>query len=203
MSTEMRPFSAAAERNRIPIAQVLERVLRGSGTLLEIGAGTGQHAVHCACLLPQWNWLPSEHPAALSSLQQGLAGDLPENLRDPIELDVTGAWPDECFDAIYSANTAHIMPAEAVEAMFQGVGAHLTPGGRFLLYGPFMRDGRHHAASNEEFDASLRRRDPAMGIRDLVWIDRIAAGSGLVRIAELALPANNHMLIFEPGTSVQ
>lgn len=102
MPTESRPFSAAAERNRIPIGQVLERGLPGSGTLLEIGAGTGQHALYLSRLLPGWRWLPSEHPSALEGLRQGLAGESPENLDEPIELDVTGDRPRQRFDAIYS-----------------------------------------------------------------------------------------------------
>lgn len=193
----VKPFSAAAERNRIPIGEVLERVLPETCNVLEIGAGTGQHALYFCSLRPAWRWLPSEHPDVLEMLQHGLADHGADNLESPVALDVAGEWPERRFDAVYSANTAHIMPIEAVEAMFRGVGGHLNETGRFVLYGPFKRDGRHRAPSNAEFDAGLRRRDPAMGIRDLSAIDAMAADGGLVRIAELALPANNQILVFD------
>ncbi len=193
----VKPFSAAAERNRIPIGEVLERVLPESCNVLEIGAGTGQHALYFCSLRPAWRWLPSEHPDALEMLRHELVDHGADNLESPIALDVAGEWPERRFDAVYSANTAHIMPIGAVEAMFRGVGGHLSETGRFVLYGPFKRGGRHQAPSNADFDAGLRRRDPAMGIRDLSAIDAMADSSGLTRIAELALPVNNHILIFE------
>ena len=109
---------------------------------------------------------------------------------------MTGEWPEERFDGVFSANTAHIMHFPAVEAMFAGVGARLNPRGLFVLYGPFARDGRHNAPSNAEFDASLRARDPGMGIRDVEQLDRLGEACGLERIAELRMPANNHILVF-------
>lgn len=195
--TEDRPFSPAAERNREPIRQVLAAWLPESGTMLEIGAGTGQHARHFAVSLPGWAWHATNRPEELSQLEAGLAGLDIGNLHPPRALDVTGDWPEGPWDAVYSANTAHIMDWPAVEAMFAGVGRSLAPRGLFFLYGPFMRGGQHHAPSNADFDAGLRARRVGMGIRDLDDLDPLAESSGLVRIAELAMPANNHTLIFQ------
>jgi len=191
-----RPHSPAAERNREPILKVLRAWLPRSGRMLEIGAGTGQHARYFAPAFPLWQWQPTDHPDELPTLQAGLSDHGLANIEPALALDVTGAWPEEYFDAAYSANTAHIMHFPAVEAMFAGAGRHLNAGGLFVLYGPFMRDGRHNAQSNADFDISLRRRDPGMGIRDLNDLDRLAARGGLERIAELRMPANNYILIF-------
>lgn len=197
-----RPHSPAAERNRIPIADVLEAWLAVHGSMLEIGAGTGQHADYMSLRLPGWRWLPTEHPAQFRVLLQGLSGIQTQGLRAPLKLDVQGNWPEERFDAVFSANTAHIMHWDAVEAMFTGVAACLAPRGRFFLYGPFSRAGRHHERSNADFDRSLKARDPGMGVRDLDDIDALAARVGLDRVAELLLPANNHMLILEPTEQI-
>lgn len=191
-----RPHSPAAERNREPILEVLRAWLPESGRMLEIGSGTGQHATFFAPALPLWRWQPSEHPNQFPTLQAGLEGHAMENIERPLVLDVTGTWPEEKFDAAYSANTAHIMHYPAVEAMFAGVGTRLNPRGLFLLYGPFARGGRHNAPSNAEFDASLRARDPGMGIRDVEQLDLLAGECALERIAELRMPANNHILVF-------
>lgn len=196
-----RPFSPAAERNREPILRVLAEWLPASGRMLEIGAGTGQHARYFAERLSGWRWQPTDHPDRLADLSRGLYGiDLP-NIDSPLPLDVTRTWPDGRWDAVYSANTAHIMAWPAVCAMFAGAAEALTGQGLFFLYGPFRRHGLHHAQSNADFDASLRARPGGMGVRDLAELDRLAESLGLERVAELQLPANNHMLIFKPLAS--
>lgn len=197
-----RPHSPAAERNREPILKVLRAWLPKSGRMLEIGSGTAQHATFFAPALPLWHWQPSEHPNELPTLQAGLDGHGVANIAPPIALDVTGAWPDANFDAAFSANTAHIMHFPAVEAMFAGVGARLNPRGLFVLYGPFARNGQHNAPSNLEFDASLRARDPGMGIRDVEQLERLGEGCGMARIAELRMPANNHILVFHKHQAI-
>jgi len=191
-----RPHSPAAERNREPILKVLRAWLPKSGRMLEIGSGTGQHALFFAPALPLWQWQPSEHPDELPTLRAGLDGHGMVNIEPPVTLDVTGDWPTKKFDAVFSANTAHIMHFPAVEAMFAGVCARLNTDGLFVLYGPFARNGRHNADSNAEFDASLRARDPGMGIRDVEQLDRLGEACSLARIAELRMPANNHILVF-------
>lgn len=191
-----RPHSPAAERNREPILAVLRHWLPEGASVLEIGAGTGQHARHFARGLDRVAWHPSEHPAALDELRAGLTEDI-DGLAEPVALDVEAAdWPTGPFDAVYSANTAHIMHWPAVEAMFAGVCAVLRPGGVFVLYGPFRRNRVHHADSNAEFDRSLKQRDSGMGIRDLADLDELGRRHDLEREAELAMPANNHTLIF-------
>ena len=191
-----RPHSPAAERNREPILKVLRAWLPKSGRMLEIGSGTGQHVTFFAPALMLWQWQPSEHPDEITTLVSGLDGHGFANIEPPVVLDVTGEWPQAEFDAAYSANTAHIMHFSAVESMFAGIGTRLARGGLFLLYGPFQHNGAHVSPSNAEFDASLRARDPGMGIRDLIQLDRVAGDAGLERIAELRMPANNHILVF-------
>ncbi|GAB4174417.1 MAG: DUF938 domain-containing protein [Wenzhouxiangellaceae bacterium] len=173
-----------------------------SGSLLEIGAGTGQHAAYLSRRLPGWRWLPTEHPEQLATLRAGLDGVDRTGLREPVALDVAGQWPDECFDAVFSANTAHIMHWPMVVSMFEGVAGALRPGGRFLLYGPFMNEGRHTAPSNAAFDRQLRSRDPGMGVRDLTELTALAGRVGLAGVAVIPMPANNFVLVFDkPGTA--
>ena len=198
---DTRPFSAAAERNREPILAVLKSVLPDQGHALQIGSGTAQHVTLFARELPDWQWQPSERPETLAELQAGLGPleDRPDNIQSPIALDVAAAWPNHRYDAIFSANTAHIMSWPEVEALFAGVARHLTDHGVFVLYGPFRFGGRILAESNAAFDQSLRLRDRAMGLRDVPMLDKLADSLGLTRSAELAMPANNHILLFHPS----
>lgn len=195
--TPTRPHSPAAERNRAPLLAVLQAILPARADVLEIGAGTGQHADFFTANVPGWQWWPTNAPAEFGTLEAGLAGLRRPNLHPPAALDVFGAWPERRFDAVVSANTAHILAVPGVEALLAGAAGVLGDSGRLVLYGPFRRDGRHTAESNARFEASLRARDPAMGIRDLAEVDRWAAAAGLQRIAELAMPANNLTLVFE------
>ncbi|NKI35300.1 DUF938 domain-containing protein [Wenzhouxiangella sp. XN79A] len=192
-----RPHSPAAERNRAPLLAVLRAVLPESADVLEVGAGTGQHADHFSERMPGWRWWPTNAPAEQATLEAGLAGIERPNLRAPAVLDVFGRWPELRFDAVVSANTAHILSEAGVRALFGGAASVLRADGRLVLYGPFRRAGRHTAESNARFDESLRARAPHMGIRDLGEIDRWAAAVGLQRIAELAMPANNLTLVFD------
>lgn len=190
------PFSAAADRNKGPILEQLSRVLPERGHVLEIGSGSGQHVVHFAPLNPRLSWQPSERREHLEALNLRLRLEAPANVLPAIELDVRRAWPDRSFTAVFSSNTAHIMPWEDVRAMFAGIGPRLARRGVFCLYGPFNVDGRHTSASNEVFDRQLREQDPSMGLRDLEALVALAAERGMRLAERRQLPANNQMLVF-------
>lgn len=188
------PYSPAAERNRAPILGVLRRHFEQGWRVLEIGAGTGQHARYFAAGLEGVVWQATETRASLPVLLAGLAGAATPA---PLPLDVLADdWPDGPWQAVYSANTAHIMGWPAVRAMLRGAGRVLDDHGLLAIYGPFARGGRHTSESNRRFDAQLRERDPAMGVRNLDDMDESASASGLARVAEYAMPANNLLLIW-------
>jgi len=193
----MKPHSEACERNRDPILKVLQQWLLGAGTVLEIGAGTGQHAAYFAQHLPHLTWQPTDREENLAGIRLWVEESGAANLRDPIRLDVTDSvWPIERADYIFSANTAHIMSWPEVEAMFAGVGRVLATKGRFCLYGPFNRDGQFTSDSNREFDAMLRARDPNMGIRDDQALIALGRKHGLEFAADNSMPARNRLLIW-------
>ena len=196
-------FSEACERNKGPILAVLERWLPRPARVLEVGSGTGQHAVHFTQQLHQVSWQPTDLHANLPALQERISGEgqarLAEGsqLLDATALDVSvGPWPDGPVDAVFSANTAHIMPARSVPDLVAGAARVLRPVGLLLLYGPFSEGGAHTAESNEAFDTYLRGINPAMGIRDAHWIHELAAAQQLEPVADVVMPANNRTLIF-------
>lgn len=198
----MLPFSAACERNKGPILRVLRPLLTHSSRVLEIGAGTGQHAVHFACELPQVTWQPTDRAECLPGLARRIAEEGTPNLRPPLELDVVRtAWPRFDADAIYSANTLHIMSWLEVEAFFAGVGRTLRRGGVLAVYGPFRYAGRFTTESNAAFDRSLRERDPVSGVRDFEAVNALAAAQGLGLEADHALPASNQLLVWRKGVA--
>jgi SAM-dependent methyltransferase len=191
-----RECAPAAERNREPILEVLRRVLPAGGSVLEIAAGTGQHAAWFAAALPDLTWQPTDAEAGmLGSIGAWCEGLV--NVTAPLQLDVTAdRWPIERADAIVCANMIHIAPWAACEGLLRGAGRVLGPGGVLYLYGPYRLGGAHTAPSNEAFDHSLRARDPRWGVRDLEAVVREAAGRGLVLEERVAMPANNQSLIF-------
>ncbi len=192
------PFSSAAERNRQPILEQLMKLLPQNGSVLEIGSGTGQHAVFFTQNMPGLMWQPSDREENLAGLETRFAAEGNENILPPIKLDVVhDSWPAYCYDAAYSANTAHIMAWEAVVAMFAGVSAHLDTGARFCLYGPFNIDNQFTSPSNAHFDASLRAEDSRMGIRDMAVIESLASLHEMKLEYKLAMPANNFILVFK------
>ncbi len=203
------PPSPACERNKEPILAVLQDWLPASARVLEIGSGGGQHAAFFCQRIAGLSWQASERPAALADLQNQLAAVSPASLApgsrllEPIALDVTcpEQWPRPAasglVDALFSANTCHIMPATALPQLLAGAARVLRPGGLLLLYGPFHDGGVHTAASNAAFDAHLRSLDPAMGVRDAQELQEQASGLGLNRLADVAMPANNRTLVLE------
>ena len=202
---ELLRHAPATERNRDPILAVLVRVLPPRATVLEIASGTGQHAVFFAAALPALHWQPSDRDdELLASIAAWTRVERRENVAPPLRLDVTGStWPvSEPFDAMFCANLIHIAPWAACEGLMHGAGKHLVPGGVLVLYGPFKIDGAHTAPSNAAFDADLRLRDPAWGVRDLEAVAATAARHGLDLEERIAMPANNQTLVFrkrDPG----
>ncbi|WP_018950611.1 DUF938 domain-containing protein [Thioalkalivibrio sp. ALMg11] len=195
--TSDKPYAPAAEQNRTPILAQLREQFLAYGRVLEIGAGTGQHAAHFAAALPHLDWHPSDVVENLPGVEAWRRDAALPNLRPPLQLDVLrDAWPEGPFEYVYSANTVHIMHWPAVEALFAGVARVLAPGGLFALYGPFAHDGVHTADSNARFDRALRAQDPGMGVRDRADLDALAATHGLQPEAVIDLPANNQILLW-------
>ena len=197
-------FSAACERNKEALLAVLQDWLPPGAQVLEVGSGSGQHAVFFAQSMAGLAWQTSELSANLAGLGERIALEGGSGLAPgsqilmPIGLDVSapGDWPHQRFDAVFSANTTHIMPASSVPDLLAGAAGVLVPGGLLLLYGPFCDHGIPTAASNVDFDLHLRSLDPAMGVRDAVLISEQAKGLGLSPVADVAMPANNRTLIF-------
>jgi len=188
----------ATARNREPIREVLARVLPARGTVLEIASGSGEHAVYFAGVFPALAWQPSDASgSALASIAAWRAEAGLANLRAPIELDVTTAvWPIAQADAIVCINLVHISPWQATLGLFAGAARVLAAGALLYLYGPYRFAGAFTAASNAAFDRSLRERDPQWGVRDVADLELAARGHGFVLGDTIAMPANNHSLVF-------
>lgn len=192
-----KPFAESCAQNREPILAVLRAVFAGCHRVLEIGSGTGQHAVYFAPDLPHLIWqtadVPQHHPGIRAWLEEAT---LP-NVLHPLVLDVNDtAWHRGRYDAVFSANTLHIMSWPEVERFFKGVGAVLEPGGMLAVYGPFNYGGAFTSDSNARFDAWLKARDPVSGVRDFEAVDALARGQGLVLQQDIAMPANNRTLVW-------
>jgi SAM-dependent methyltransferase len=197
----MKPFSESCEQNKQPILEVLQQHLASARRVLEIGSGTGQHAVVFAAQLPHLHWLASDVPANHPGIDAWMGEAGLANLSGPLALDVNQPdWPVVDCDAVFSANSAHIMDWPSVQNMFAGIGRVLEAGGVFCLYGPFNYEGRYTSDSNARFDAWLKARDPASGIRDFETLAALAEDAGLTFIADHAMPANNRILVWrKPG----
>jgi cyclopropane fatty-acyl-phospholipid synthase-like methyltransferase len=190
-------FSAASERNKNPILKVLADAFHDCREVLEIGSGTGQHAVHFARNLPHLSWQPTDLAENIPDLMERVAREGPPNLRTPVALDVRQhPWPVERADGVFTANTFHIVDWESIGHFFQGIGAVLQAGGVLCVYGPFRYAGRFTSESNAAFDLDLRARDPASGIRDFEAVNELAREQGLTLLADHAMPANNQALVW-------
>jgi SAM-dependent methyltransferase len=209
MTADVAPLSEACERNKGPILEVLRRSLADSRRVLEVGSGTGQHAAHFSTHLPHLSWQPSDRGEYLPILRRGLQ-QRPANLLEPLELDVRAhPWPVQGIDAVFTANTLHIMDWAAVQALFRGIGTVLggaAPSAAarpavLCVYGPFRYGGRYTSASNGAFDRFLQERDPLSGIRDFEAVDALARSAGLNLQADHALPANNQLLVWHTAAA--
>lgn len=188
----------ATLRNREAILAVLREELPGSGLMLEVASGSGEHAVHFAAAMPQLDWQPSDpDPAALASID-AWAGDAgADNLRRALRLDAASTdWPLRHADTILCCNMVHIAPWSAAEGLFAGAGRLLPPGAPLILYGPFIESDVPTADSNLAFDTSLRERDATWGLREVAALDTLATAAGLHRTRRTAMPANNLMLVW-------
>jgi len=196
--TDAKQHAPATSRNRDAIREVLARELPSQGTVLEIASGSGEHAVYFAGAFPALRWQPSDaSDAALASIAAWRAEAALPNLQAPVELDVVAAtWPVAAADAIVCINMVHISPWEATLGLFAGAARVLAAGALLYLYGPYRFDGAFTAESNAAFDRSLRSRDPRWGVRDVGELEAAARPHGLVRRDTVAMPANNHSLVF-------
>jgi len=194
-----KPWSAASERNRDPILAVLREHFADRRRVLEIGSGTGQHAVHFAAALPNLVWQSSDRAENLPGIRRWLDEAALPNTPAPLELDVNQrAWPVPRFDAVYSANTLHIMSWPEVETLFARLPEIVEADAKLAVYGPFNYGGRYTSDSNAAFDASLKAV-PHRGIRDFEAVDALARGIGLRLLEDRAMPANNRCVVWSRG----
>jgi hypothetical protein len=191
-----KPFAPASERNRGPILEVLRDAFADRARLLEVGSGTGQHAVHFATAMPWLAWQTSEVEASLPGLRMWLDEAALPNTPPPFALDVAGRWPEGRWDAAFTANTLHIMPWTTVERLFEALPAVLDPGAVLVAYGPFNVGGRFTGPGNAAFDATLRAADPARGLRDLEAVDALARRAGFGPVDVRTMPADNRCLVW-------
>jgi cyclopropane fatty-acyl-phospholipid synthase-like methyltransferase len=194
-----KPHAPATGRNREPILAVLRERFADRREVLEIGSGTGEHAVFLAAALPWLRWQASDLADNLPGIRLWLDEAGLGNTPQPIELDMRKPWPQIAFDAVFSANTLHIMGWPQVERLFAEVGARLPAGGLLTIYGPFNYGGQFTSESNARFDASLRAGNPASGLRDFEKVNALATGAGLVLLDDRAMPANNRCLSWQRG----
>ncbi|AEI63106.1 DUF938 domain-containing protein [Corallococcus macrosporus] len=194
----MKRHAPATERNREPLLAVLREVLPATGRVLEVASGTGQHAAWFARALPHLTWQPTDVDAeSLESIEAWRAGEDLPNLLPPRQLDASAAsWPQADADVILNVNMIHISPWAACQGLMRGAGRVLPPGGLLILYGPYFVEGRQTAPSNLAFDASLRARNPAWGVRTLEAVTAEAALNGLERERVVDMPSNNLTVVF-------
>ena len=191
-----KPYAPACDRNREPILAVLRDLFADRRRVLEIGSGTGQHAVHFAAAMPHLMWQASDRAVNLAGLRMWLDGANLPNTPPPLELDVDGPWPDARYDAVFTANTLHIMGWDDVVRLFEALPEVTTGNAVIAIYGPFNYDGRFTSESNAGFDARLRSEDPRQGLRDKEAVDGLARAAGFTLVDDHAMPANNRLLVF-------
>lgn len=194
----MKPYSESCDQNQQPILEVVAPLLKDKKHVLEIGSGTGQHAVFFAEKMPNLIWQTSDREENHSGIKQWLAEAHLDNIRMPLVLDSSQeAWPELVVDAVFSANTTHIMHWPDVVNLFAGVGTILQPGGIFLLYGPFSYNNQYSSESNARFDLWLKERDPQSGVRNFQDLDALAKQAGMDFVHDYKMPANNQILYWQ------
>ena len=196
MTSPDKPYSPSCDRNRDPILAVLRDHFPDRRRAIEIGSGTGQHAVFFAAALPHLRWQASDQRENLPGIRAWLDEAALPNTPAPVELDVNGTWPRERFDAVFSANTLHIMGWAEVERLFAGLAAILDDDATLVIYGPFNYGGKYTSKSNTHFDVWLKERGAHQGIRDFEAVDALARTAGFTLVEDRAMPANNRCLVW-------
>jgi len=197
MPAPEKPNAPTCERNKGPILEVLQKHFSKCRQVLEIGSGTGQHAVHFAAALPGTVWQTSDVEENLPGIRLWLAEAGLPNLPPPIPLDVNGAWPGTRYDGVFTANTLHIMSWPEDQRLFARLGNVLTADAMLAVYGPFNYGGRFTSDSNRAFDAWLKSRSAVSGIRDFEAVNALAGSIGLQLVEDHAMPANNRTLVWQ------
>lgn len=192
-----KPYSQACENNKAHILPALQQAFSNAGSVLEVGSGSGQHAVFFAKHLPHLQWQTSDLPINHAGINQWLTEFPSTNLHAPINLDLSAPWPIDNVSSIYTANTLHIVSWELVKAFFEGVKTHLKPKGKLCIYGPFNYDGKFTSESNANFEVWLKQNSELSGIRDFEEIILLADKAGLTLIEDHEMPANNRLLEFQ------
>jgi len=191
------PFSEACEQNKDVILKVLKDYLQPGIKVLEVGSGTGQHAVYFASSCPQIHWQTSDQAEYLPGIKTWVDDAELDNLPEPILLDVCQQWPDARYDLIFSANTLHIMDENTANTFISKCHEYLKPGGNLIIYGPFNYNNAYTSDSNRNFDQWLKNRDPASGIKHFEWVNQLAAETGFRLVDDFTMPANNRSLVWQ------
>lgn len=193
-----KPYSESCDQNRDPILSVIKPLLKDKQSVLEIGSGTGQHAVYFSQQMPHLKWHPSDQAQYLDGINLWLQEVQLDNLQQPHELNVTQSqWPDIKVDAIFTANTLHIMHWHEVEAFFDNISDRLNKQGLLMIYGPFNYNNQYTSESNARFDIWLKSRDPLSAIRHFEAVNELAEQQGLSLLDDVAMPANNRILCWK------
>ena len=193
-------YSQASENNKHPILAQLSGLFAAPGLVLEVGSGAGQHAIHFAGALPHLTWQPTDQGGYFEGLRANIRTVRMANILDPIYLDIADAWPERTYDYGFSANVLHIAPARLIDPFFAGFARCITANGTLCVYGPFKYNGQFTTESNARFDLWLKDNNAESGVRDVEVVNQIAMDHGFTPTGDIAMPANNQMLVFQRGT---
>jgi cyclopropane fatty-acyl-phospholipid synthase-like methyltransferase len=198
-----KPYSESCEQNKDIILSTIQPYLFDGAKVLEIGSGTGQHAIYFAGLNPKIVWQPSDRVEYLRGIEAWVTDAAHPNINAVIELDVLKLWPRQFYDLLFTANSFHIMGNEAVKTCIEKAGSCLNENGYFIVYGPFNYNGQYTSSSNQRFDGMLKANDTDSGIKEFEWICDIAQQAGLYLIDDIGMPANNRILIWQKETLIE